>query len=114
MEFILDENKNLKQARIAQVIKKPSKKARYEIVPVEGTERIIDVDIALIAGGFAGSESYLTKEFKVEVDARTNVKTEKGSYATNINKVFTAGDMHRGQSLVVWAIKEGRGVAKEV
>ncbi len=102
----MTKTKTLNRHVIAQVIKKPSKKARYEIVPVEGTERIIDVDIALIAGGFAGSESYLTKEFKVELDARTNVKTENGSYATNINKVFTAGDMHRGQSLVVWAIKK--------
>ena len=114
LEFILDENNNLKQARIAQVIKKPSKKARYEIVPVDGTEKIIDVDMALIAGGFAGAESYSAKGFKVELDARTNVKTEKGHYVSNVEKVFACGDMRRGQSLVVWAIKEGRGAAKEV
>ena len=50
----------------------------------------------------------------VECDSRTNVKTLPGSYETNVKGVFTAGDMHRGQSLVVWAIAEGRGVAKEV
>ena len=114
LEFILDENKNLKKARISQVIKKPSKKARYEIVPVEGTEQIVDVDIALIAGGFSGSEAYVAKSFKTELDARTNVKTEEGHYMSSVNKVFACGDMRRGQSLVVWAIKEGRGAAKEV
>lgn len=114
LEFILDENKKLKQAVISQVIKKPSKKARYEIVPVEGTQKTIDVDIALIAGGFAGSESYVAKSFKAELDARNNIKTENGKYASSVAKVFACGDMRRGQSLVVWAIREGRGAAKEV
>ena len=61
-----------------------------------------------------GSESYVTKAFGVEVNARTNVLTEPGRYATNVKNVFTAGDMHRGQSLVVWAIREGREAAREV
>ena len=56
----------------------------------------------------------MTKAFGVEINERTNVKTEPGRYATNVKNVFTAGDMHRGQSLVVWAIREGREVAREI
>ena len=56
----------------------------------------------------------MTKAFGVEVSERTNVKTEPGKYQTSVKKVFTAGDMHRGQSLVVWAIREGREVARAV
>ena len=63
------------------------------------------------AAGFLGSEDYVTKAFGVEVDGRTNVKTASGKYSTNVKNVFTAGDMHRGQSLVVWAIREGREAA---
>ena len=56
----------------------------------------------------------MTKAFGVEVNARTNVATPAGEYHTNVERVFTAGDMHRGQSLVVWAIREGREAAKAV
>ena len=56
----------------------------------------------------------MTKAFGVNVDGRTNVATEPGKHATNVKNVFTAGDMHRGQSLVVWAIREGREAAREV
>ena len=85
-----------------------------QMVPVEGTEKVIPADLVLIAAGFLGSETYISESFGVELDSRTNVKTETGAYQTNIKKVFTAGDMHRGQSLVVWAIAEGRAAAKEV
>ena len=81
---------------------------------VEGSEKEYPADIVLIAAGFLGSQDYVTKAFGVEVNERTNVKTEKDSYHTNVDKVFTAGDMHRGQSLVVWAIHEGREAAKAV
>ena len=74
----------------------------------------MDADIVLIAAGFLGSETYVTKAFGVEVNERTNVKTEAGRYETGVKHVFTAGDMHRGQSLVVWAIREGRDAAREV
>ena len=68
----------------------------------------------MIAAGFLGTQDYIAKAFQVKLDGRTNVATEAGSYKTSADKVFTAGDMHRGQSLVVWGIKEGRQVAKEV
>ena len=68
----------------------------------------------MIAAGFLGSEAYVTDAFGVACTPRTNVATEADHYKTNVEKVFTAGDMHRGQSLVVWAIREGREAAKEV
>ena len=84
------------------------------MVEVAGSEEVIPCELCLIAAGFLGSQSYVTSAFGVEIDGRTNVLTEKGDYATSVEKVFTAGDMHRGQSLVVWAIQEGRSVAKAV
>jgi glutamate synthase (NADPH/NADH) small chain len=84
------------------------------MVPVEGSEWEVPCDLVLIAAGFLGAQAYVADAFGVELNARTNVATEEGHYATNVEKVFTAGDMHRGQSLVVWAIREGRSVAKEV
>ena len=72
------------------------------------------VDLVLIAAGLLVSQDYVTKAFGVEINERTNVKTEPGRKATNEKNVFTAGDMHRGQSLVVWAIREGREVAREI
>ena len=81
---------------------------------VEGSEYTVEADMLLIAAGFLGSAQYVTEAFGVETDARTNVSTESGKYASSADKVFTAGDMHRGQSLVVWAISEGRAAAREV
>ncbi len=114
LSLYLMKTKNLNRRLYLRLLKSRAKKARYEIVPVEGTQKTIDVDIALIAGGFAGSESYVAKSFKAELDARNNIKTENGKYASSAAKVFACGDMRRGQSLVVWAIREGRGAAKEV
>ena len=81
---------------------------------VAGSEFEIPCDLVFIAAGFLGSQKYVTDAFKLELDNRTNVKTPEKSNATNVKKVFVAGDMHIGQSLVVRAIKEGRNVAREV
>ena len=70
--------------------------------------------LVLIAAGFLGCEKRIADAFGVELNARTNVNTEAGKYQTNVPHVFAAGDMHRGQSLVVWAIREGREAAREV
>ena len=78
------------------------------------SEKEIKAQLVLIAAGFLGSESYVTEAFGVERNQRTNVATKEGEYQTSKEKIFTAGDMHRGQSLVVWAIAEGRAVAKAV
>ena len=84
------------------------------MVPVEGTEKELKADLVLIAAGFLGSESYVTDQFKVERNQRTNVATAEDMHKTSRENIFTAGDMHRGQSLVVWAIAEGRAAAREV
>jgi len=82
--------------------------------PVKGTEHELKADIVLIAAGFLGSQEYVTSDFGVDLTNRTNVATKPGEYESSKKNVFTAGDMHRGQSLVVWAIAEGRAVAKAV
>lgn len=87
---------------------------RMNMTEVPGSEYEMPADLVLIAAGFLGCQTYVTENFGVEVTPRTNVATEAGSYKTNVPNVFTAGDMHRGQSLVVWAIREGREAAKQV
>lgn len=114
-EFLKDKNGNLNGAVLVKLTpEKDAKTGRMIMKEIEGSEYKVDVDLVLIAAGFLGSESYVTKDFGVKVDARTNVETEKGSFKTNADRIFVTGDMHRGQSLVVWAIREGRDVAKEV
>lgn len=114
-EFVKDKNGNLKGAVLVKLEPvKDKKTGRMIMKEIDGTEYSVDVELVLIAAGFLGSESYVTKAFGVETNERTNVKTADGSFKTNIKNVFAAGDMHRGQSLVVWAIREGRDVAKEV
>jgi glutamate synthase (NADPH) small chain len=85
------------------------------VIPREipGSERIFPAQLVLLAMGFLGPESPLLDQLGVEKDARTNAKAEHGKFATNLPGVFAAGDMRRGQSLVVWAINEGRGAARE-
>jgi glutamate synthase (NADPH/NADH) small chain len=100
------------------IVKLESKKneatGRFDMVPVEGSEKKIPAELVLIAAGFLGTEDYVAKAFGVGLSARTNIVTEPDSYATGVKNVFAAGDTHRGQSLVVWAIREGREVAREV
>ena len=74
----------------------------------------MDVDMVLIAAGFLGCQSYVADAFGVAQTPRTCVATENGGHKTSVEKVFTAGDMRRGQSLVVWGIREGREAAREV
>jgi glutamate synthase (NADPH) small chain len=80
---------------------------------IPGTEQIFPAQLVLLAMGFLGPENQLLDQLGVEKDARTNAKAEHGKFATNLPGVFAAGDMRRGQSLVVWAINEGRGAARE-
>ena len=80
---------------------------------MEGTENILPAQLVLLAMGFLGPEDTVLLDLKIKQDGQSNVKAEYGKFATNIEGVFTAGDMRRGQSLVVWAINEGRGAARE-
>ena len=114
-EFVKDKKGKLCKAVLVKLeSKKDEATGRMMMVESPGTEYTVDVDLVLIAAGFLGSENYVTKAFGVEVNQRTNVKTEEGRYASSVPNVFTAGDMHRGQSLVVWAIREGREAAREI
>lgn len=114
-EFIGDEKGNVCKAVLVRLeFKKDEETGRVNMCEVPGSEYIEDVDLVLIAAGFLGSQEYVTKAFGVDVDGRSNVATAPGDYKTSKEKIFVAGDMHRGQSLVVWAIREGRDVSKTV
>ena len=114
-EFHKDKNGKLNGLTIVRLESKVDEKTgRRNMVEVAGSEKKIPAELVLIAAGFLGTEEYIAKAFGVELNQRTNVATEPGTYATNVKNVFVAGDMHRGQSLVVWAIREGREVAHDV
>ncbi len=114
-EFIADKQGNVCKVITVGLESKYDETSKcFMMVEVLGSEREVEIDLVLIAAGFLGTQSYVTEAFGVELDGRNNVKTEADRYKTNVDKVFVAGDMHRGQSLVVWAIREGREVAKEV
>ena len=83
------------------------------MVPVEGSEETLTCELLLIAAGFLGPEAYIAEAFGVKTGARGNIATEEGSFRTSNPKIFAAGDVRRGQSLVVHAIAEGRGAARE-
>ncbi len=91
------------------------KNDKGQFIPVEqpGSEKEHPAQLVLLAMGFLGPEQALLKDLKVDTDARSNVKAEYGKYGTSVPGVFAAGDARRGQSLVVWAINEGRGAARE-
>jgi glutamate synthase (NADPH/NADH) small chain len=114
-EFKKDAKGNLKSVVTVELESKLDKKTgRKMMVPVEGTQKELPCELVLIAAGFLGSQKYVVDAFGVEVNERTNVKTSLDGFATNVKGVFTAGDMHTGQSLVVKAIKQGRDCAREV
>jgi glutamate synthase (NADPH/NADH) small chain len=80
---------------------------------VPGTERVLHANLVLLAMGFLGPEDPVLSQLGVERDPRSNAKAEYGQFDTSVPGVFAAGDCRRGQSLVVWAINEGRGAARE-
>ena len=87
---------------------------KRELLERAGTEKTLPCDLLLVAAGFTGCEEYTANAFGVELGERGTVKALETGYATTVPKIFTAGDMHRGQSLVVWAIAEGRECAKQI
>ena len=114
-EFIKNKDGKLKGVKTVQLeAKKDPETGRMNMVAIEGSEKELKADLVLIAAGFLGSEEYVSKSFGVELNARTNVATATDAYETSKKGIFAAGDMHRGQSLVVWAIAEGRAAAKAV
>ena len=114
-EFIKDKNGKLKAVKIVKLSwEKDPATGRMKMQEIAGSEQILDAEIVLIAAGFLGTQKYIADAFGVELNERTNVKTAPGKYQTSVENVFVTGDMHRGQSLVVWAIREGREAAHAV
>ncbi|MCI8542887.1 MAG: glutamate synthase subunit beta [Lachnospiraceae bacterium] len=114
-EFVKDKDGKLTAVKIVKLSwEKDSSTGRMCMKEVPGSEQTLPADIVLIAAGFLGAQVYVAQAFGVELNERTNVRTAAGAYQTSRENVFTAGDMHRGQSLVVWAIREGREAARAV
>ncbi|HEY0677402.1 MAG TPA: glutamate synthase subunit beta [Chitinophagaceae bacterium] len=115
-EFIHDGKGNVKALKVVELewsSAEPGKSAGFKEIP--GSERVLAADLVLLAMGFVHPQyNGLLEQLGVELDAKGNVKATESSYQTNIQKIFTAGDMRRGQSLVVWAISEGRECARKV
>ncbi|MFZ4665407.1 MAG: glutamate synthase subunit beta [Prochlorotrichaceae cyanobacterium] len=107
-----DENGQVQAVHTVQVQWVRDEQGRFNPEPIAGTEQILPAQLVLLAMGFLGPESSLLDRLGVEKDPRSNIQAAQGAFATNLPGVFAAGDCRRGQSLVVWAINEGRGAAQ--
>ena len=114
IEFVSDDNGNVRALKICQVDWSNPVDNGPPFSRVEGSQQEIEADLVLLAMGFLGPEQYASQLLNVETDERTNYQAEHGQFTTNVDGVFAAGDCRRGQSLVVWAINEGRGAARAV
>jgi glutamate synthase (NADPH/NADH) small chain len=112
-KFVGDAQGNVKELVTVEIKWDKNDKGQFIPVEIPGTEKTRPAQLVLLAMGFLGPEQALLKELKVETDPRSNVKADHGKFTTSIKGVFAAGDCRRGQSLVVWAINEGRGAARE-
>ncbi len=112
-KFVGDEDGNVKELHTVQIEWVTDENGRKKPQEIEGTEKVYKADLVLLAMGFLGPENPVLDQLEVEKDNRSNAKAEHGSFDTNVEGVFAAGDMRRGQSLIVWAINEGRGAARE-
>ncbi|MBP0007751.1 glutamate synthase small subunit [Roseofilum sp. Belize Diploria] len=108
-----DEQGQVKTVHTVQVEWTKNEQGRFIPQPIEGTEKVVPAQLVLLAMGFLGPEQPLLDALGLERDGRSNVKADHGDFFTSIPGVFAAGDCRRGQSLVVWAINEGRGAARE-
>ena len=113
-EFIGDKKGNLKGLKTVEVEWLFKEGERPQLKEIPGTEKTWDCELALLALGFTGSEKTLAEQFGLKMDFRTNIEASTKDYATNVSGIFAAGDMRRGQSLIVWAISEGRQAAHHV
>lgn len=113
-KFVGDENGVVKGLVVVKVQWEKDASGRFQFKEVEGSEEMIEADLVLLAMGFLGPESNVAEKLGLECDNRSNFKAEYGRFATNVDGIFAAGDCRRGQSLVVWAISEGRQAASQV
>lgn len=108
-----DENGRVKAVHTVQVAWQKNEKGQFIPQPIPGTEKVLPAQLVLLAMGFLGPEQPLLDALGLDRDARSNIKAEYEKYTTSLPGVFAAGDCRRGQSLIVWAINEGRGAARE-
>jgi len=113
-EFMTDKAGNLTALKTVEIEWIYKKGERPTLKEVPGTEKTWPCELVLLALGFTGPEKTLSEQLGIETDYRSNYKATETEYQTNIPNIFTAGDMRRGQSLIVWAISEGREAAKKV
>jgi len=113
-EFIGDKNGNLTGLKTVEVEWIFKEGERPQLKELPNTEKHWNCDLVLLALGFTGAEKTIADQLGLEMDFRTNIKANTKDYRTNVSGVFTAGDMRRGQSLIVWAISEGRQAAYHV
>ncbi|NOU75947.1 glutamate synthase small subunit [Paenibacillus sp. LMG 31458] len=113
-KFVGDEIGNLKELHTVLIEWQKNEKGQFVPVEVPGSEKVYPAQLVLIAMGFTGPENTVLDQLGVVKDERSNAKADYGKFATSVDGVFAAGDMRRGQSLVVWAINEGRAAAREV
>ena len=112
-KFVGDKKGNVKEFYIYEVEWGKNEQGAFTPRRVPGTDKVLEADLVLLAMGFLGPEDTALSELGVEQDQRSNAKAAYGQFSTNVPGVFAAGDCRRGQSLVVWAINEGRGAARE-
>jgi len=112
-EFIDDGHGNVAGLRVVDIAW-ATRGGRMEMNEIDGTQRVLEADLVLLALGFLGPESGIARALGLELDARSNYKAEHGPFQTSLPGVYAAGDCRRGQSLVVWAINEGRGAARAI
>jgi len=113
-KFIGDAKGNVKKLQVVEVSwQKDPATGRMSPVPIDATRKTIDADLVILAMGFLGPEDTIPGALGLARDGRSNVSAEFGKFTTSVEGVFAAGDMRRGQSLVVWALTEGRGAARE-
>ncbi len=112
--FVGDEKGQVKAIEIVNIEWQKDAQGRFAPKEVAGSEKTLPAERVFLAMGFLGPEDKMLKDLGVERDERSNVKADHGKYTTSLKGVFAAGDMRRGQSLIVWAINEGRGAARAV
>jgi glutamate synthase (NADPH/NADH) small chain len=111
--FNADESGAVKEVVTVQIAWQRNDKGQFVPVEVPDTQKTHPAQLVLLAMGFLGPEQMLLHDLAIDTDVRSNVKAEHGAFATSLKGVFAAGDCRRGQSLIVWAINEGRGAARE-
>ncbi len=112
-EFVDDGKGNIKELHTVKIEWVKDENGRFSPKEIPGTDKIYKADLVLLAMGFLGPEAMIAKDLNLELDDRSNFKAEYHKYTTGIDGVFAAGDCRRGQSLIVWAINEGREAARE-